>query len=172
MFDPIRILLVDDSPYFLEAARGFLHIQERFDVIGSASEGMEAVALSEWLQPDIILLDLNLGDRSGLELIPLFKEKLPNTRIVVLTVMQDDSYRAAALQTGADAFVHKTAMSKSLCPVILELVQPARNGTNSQESHNGNRETVIEKSETQGSGPASESSERTSMIGLEKEPNA
>ncbi len=125
MLNPIRILLVDDSPYFLEAACDFLHLQDTLKVAGVATGGQEALAQARQLEPDVILLDLNLGTQSGLELIPLFKKPLPAAKIIVLTIMEDESYRAATMQAGADAFVHKTAMSQTLVSAILELMKPS-----------------------------------------------
>ncbi|MEW6401886.1 MAG: PAS domain S-box protein [Chloroflexota bacterium] len=125
MNDPIRVLLVDDSPYFLEAARDFLQYQESLAVVGIATEGDEALVQSRDLQPDIILLDLNLTHGSGLHLIPLLKENLAGTKIIVLTMMEETSYRAAALQAGADGFVHKSSMSKTLVSAILDAMKRA-----------------------------------------------
>ena len=121
MINPIRILLVDDNSYFLAAARDFLHLQESFHVIGAVMDGGKAVEQSRRLEPDVILLDLNLAGSSGLGLIPLFKKNMPRAKIVVLTIMQDETYRAAAMQAGADAFVRKTEMSKTLISVIFGL---------------------------------------------------
>ena len=120
MNNPIRILLVDDSPYFIEAAREFLAMQEPLTVVDVAKEEQEALAKSLESVPDVILLDLNLAHGSGLELIPAFRGQLPNVKIIVLTMMDEDGYRAAAFQAGADGFVHKTAMSKTLVSAILE----------------------------------------------------
>lgn len=121
MNNPIRILLVDDSRHFLDAACDYLHLHERFMVIGVANQWEEAVARCEELQPDLILLDLNLGNRSGLDLIPLFKAKLPQARIIVLTVLEEICYRNAALQAGADAFIRKTYMTETIVPAIFAL---------------------------------------------------
>lgn len=122
MNHPIRILLVDDSPHFLAAARDFLHMQDSFRVIATAMDGSEAVKQSRRLEPDVILLDLNLADKSGLDLIPIFKQYMPHTKIIVLTIMQDEPYRVAAMQAGADAFVSKNEMSKTLVSNIFNLV--------------------------------------------------
>ena len=130
MHKPIRILLVDDSPHFLEAARDFLHLHEALEVAGTATEGQEALEQAQQMQPDVILLDLNLGTLSGLELIPVFKSYIPAAKIIVLTIMNDEAYRAATLQAGADAFVHKTEMSKTLISTLLELTtlqEPSKN---------------------------------------------
>ncbi len=119
----IRILLVDDNQRFAEAARDFLHLQTEFRVIGIASNGEEAVRESRRLEPDIILLDLNLGNESGLDLIPVLKATIPHAKIVVITIMQDDLYRSAAMQAGSDAFVRKTEMSKTLVSIIANLME-------------------------------------------------
>ena len=136
MNHPIRILLVDDSPHFLAAARDFLHLQQSFRVIATAMDGGEAVKQSRLLEPDIILLDLNLASKSGLDLIPTFKQHMPHTKIIVLTIMQDEPYRVAAMQAGADAFVCKTEMSKKLISVIFELTKTL--------THNGETPSMIE----------------------------
>ncbi|GAB4456905.1 MAG: hypothetical protein Kow0070_07880 [Anaerolineales bacterium] len=121
MKHPIRILLVDDSPYFLAAARDFLRLQADFDVVGVAGESQGMLAQIAEETPDVILLDLNVGDRSGLDLIPLIKSTAPGAKIIVLTVMEEEPYRDAALHAGADAFVRKTEMSRKLISVIAEL---------------------------------------------------
>lgn len=137
MTEPIRILLVDDSPYFLEAARDFLQHQEAISVAGVATNAEEAIARARELQPDIILLDLNLARSSGLNLIPVFKGNLPGAKIVVLTMMEASSYRAAALQAGADDFVPKNNMGSTLITVIHGLMgraEPAATPGQAEES--------------------------------------
>jgi len=118
MYNQIRILLVDDSPYFLDAACDFLQYHAPITVVGTAAGSTDALAQSQMLQPDVILLDLNLEQTSGLALIPAFKQHLPATKIIVLTMMEEDSYRTAALQAGADGFVHKSSMVKTLVAAI------------------------------------------------------
>ena len=139
MNDPIRILLVDDSPYFLEAAQIFLRYHNMIKLVDTASDSEEALAKAQALKPDLILLDLNLGNRSGLDLIPLFREHLPQTRIIVLTVMFEDAYRIAAMQAGADAFVPKNSMNTDLVPTILELMKPSSNGKPPDKSPGGDQ---------------------------------
>ena len=119
MTDPIRILLVDDSPHFLAAATDYLHFQEALQVVGVSAGGEDALAQTGKLQPDVILLDLNLaGGESGLKLIPRFKKELPRARIIVLTIMEDPAFRAASLQAGAHDFVSKKTMTDTLVPAI------------------------------------------------------
>jgi len=124
VINPIRILLVDDNLYFLEAARDLLNLNQAIEVVATATEGQDALTQVPTLKPDIILLDLNLGNQSGLALIPHFKKAKPQTKIIVLTIMEEEPYRAAALQAGAHAFVCKTEMNRTLIPVIFELTNP------------------------------------------------
>jgi len=118
---PIRILLVDDSPYFLAAARDFLQLQQNLNVVGVAGEPQGMLTQIRQADPDVILLDVNVGNHNGLELIPGIKEAAPRAKIVILTILEEEPYRAAALQAGADAFVRKTEMSRQLISVIAEL---------------------------------------------------
>ncbi|MBI5352415.1 MAG: PAS domain S-box protein [Chloroflexi bacterium] len=134
MFNPIRTLLVDDSPYFLEAAQDYLQIQDSIEVVGFAIHAEDALAKSVALNPQVILLDINLGERSGLDLIPLFNEHLPNAKIIVLTIMESESYRAAALQAGAHAFINKSQMHKELMPILESLFR-----NRSEEQTSGNK---------------------------------
>jgi two-component system, NarL family, response regulator DevR len=119
---PIRILLVDDNLHFLNAAQDYLQAQEGFRVIGTATNLQEAHAQAELLHPDVILLDLTLGNHSGLELIPHFRWNLPAVKIIVLTILAGDGYCPVAIQAGADAFIHKTKLTTRLIPVIYDLM--------------------------------------------------
>jgi DNA-binding NarL/FixJ family response regulator len=126
MNQPIRILLVDDSPHFIEAARDFLSFQERLEVVGTATNRREAVTRSGDLQPDVILLDLNLAGTSGLALIPFFRMTLPKARIIVLTIMEEAAFRTAALESGADDFICKRTMNRTLLPAIRGQIERDR----------------------------------------------
>lgn len=120
---PIHILLVDDNPYFLEATREFLGLHKGLVVKGSAIEEQDALAKSVEIKPDVILLDINLAGHSGLELIPRFRELLPNVKTIVLTMLEEESYRSAALRAGADGFVPKNSLSKNLIDTILDVME-------------------------------------------------
>lgn len=122
MNDPIRILLVDDSPHFLAAVLDFLNLNQTLRVNGLATDGQEALKQASILNPHIILLDLHLGNESGLTLIPRFKELLPHTKIIILTMAQEDSYRVAALRAGADYFLGKSTSVQTLIATITQLM--------------------------------------------------
>ena len=117
--EPVRLLLVDDNPTFLRITSRFLASQEWIVILGSACSGREALQLGNDLQPDVILIDLNMSGMSGLDAIPQLRALLPDTRIITLTLFDSQSYRNAALDSGADCFVGKSSMNRDLIPAIL-----------------------------------------------------
>lgn len=128
---PIRILLVDDNPFFLDAARDFLHLHQTLELVGTATNGRSALEQAQELQPDVILLDLNLGQESAIQLIPTMREYLPDMRIVIVTSMEE-GYREFVLQNGADAFVRKPSMTQILVSTIADLYETPETSRNSK----------------------------------------
>ncbi len=118
----IRILLVDDNPMFLGITQEFLQLQVELTVIGTAHNSQEALAQAEKLKPDVILLDLNMPGPSGLETIPKLQKITPQTKIIALTMMNQDAYQPAALSAGANGFVAKANMGAELIPTIQRVV--------------------------------------------------
>ena len=151
MHNPIRILLVDDSPHFLEVALTFLHLHQPQAVLETATYAEEAIEKSRQLELDVILLDLNLGDHFGLDLIEHFRENLPHGKIIILSIMNGEAYRAASLRAGADAFVDKLAMNRTLLPAILQQMDSptAKSATDHSEEQKPDRppETTLRQPE-------------------------
>lgn len=123
MNQPIRILLIDDSPHFIEAAHDFLDFHEMLKVVGTATSRNEAITQFDQMLPDVILLDLNLAGTSGLSLIPHFRMNLSAVRIIVLTSMEETAFRSAALESGADDFISKKFMTSTLVASIREQIE-------------------------------------------------
>ena len=119
----ISVLLVDDSQVFLDAALSFLQRHHELLIIGALLSGEEALAQAQELEPQVILVDLNMPGLSGLETIPRLRAMLPQVGIVALTILQDSTCRQAALAAGADDFVPKANLSTALLPAILQVVQ-------------------------------------------------
>ena len=124
--DPFRVLLVDDSSTFMAIAARFLSTREGIVLVGAASGGNDALALTAELRPDVILLDLAMPGMSGLEAIPLLREVLPGVGIVALTLLAGNGYQEAALEAGADDFVAKADLTDLLVPAILRVGQVRR----------------------------------------------
>ena len=120
---PISVLLVDDNPAFLRIATRFLQQHDDVAVVGAAGGGEEALALTQDLQPDIVVIDLAMPGLSGLETIPRLWAVLPGVSIIALTVLDTNSYREAALAAGANDFVAKVSLNTDLLPAIRRVAQ-------------------------------------------------
>ena len=115
-FDPgkgqaMKTLLVDDQPLFLEGLRNFLRAKG-FEVVGTARNGLEALMKYELLQPDLVLLDLQMANCDGIETTRMLKKEYPAANIVILTASEDESSRLAALQAGAAGYLLKSMESQ------------------------------------------------------------
>jgi DNA-binding NarL/FixJ family response regulator len=115
----VRILLVDDSPVFLNVLQDFLQRFQEFAVVGVARDGTEALSLTRAQQPDVVLLDLMMPGLSGLELIPDLRAAIPDLHIVILSLL---GYREVALSMGADEYVFKPELAADLVPAIQRVM--------------------------------------------------
>ncbi len=105
----LRLLLVDDHAFFRSALRRLLDSQPDLQVCGEAADLLAAVELIAQLQPDLILLDLSLGDTDGLELFPhLQRSGLGGTPVIVLSMHEGSEHVARARAAGASAYVPKS----------------------------------------------------------------
>ncbi|KIZ13673.1 response regulator [Streptomyces natalensis] len=107
MSRPIRVLIADDQRVVREGLTLVLGLLPDVDVVGAASDGAEAVALAEDLHPDIVLMDLRMPRRDGVEATRLLHERAPGTRVVVLTTYSDDRSVIDALRAGARGYLTK-----------------------------------------------------------------
>jgi two-component system, NarL family, response regulator NreC len=119
-----RVLLADDHAVLRAGLRLLLDKQPDLEVVGEAGDGREALLLAQALQPDLILLDLSMPGLSGMDALPALRKVLPNARILVLTMHDDESYLRQALKHGASGYVLKKAADTEL----LNAVQAVRRG--------------------------------------------
>jgi DNA-binding NarL/FixJ family response regulator len=117
----IRIILVDDSPEFLESAAHFLSIQPSIQIVGRALSGTEALEQAARLQPDLVLVDWAMPEMNGLEAARCLKAQPAAPRVIVLTLYDTPRYRAAAQAAGTDGFVNKADFGAQLMPLIHKL---------------------------------------------------
>jgi two-component system, NarL family, nitrate/nitrite response regulator NarL len=103
----ISVLLVDDHTLFRSGIRSLLQRQADFTVVGEASDGVEGVKRAKQLQPDVVLLDLNMPGISGLETLQLMLQDFPKMAVILLTVSEDAEDLTAALQAGARGYLIK-----------------------------------------------------------------
>lgn len=106
----LRCLIVDDSEEFLGAARGLL-VAQGLEIVGLASSGADALRLAETLQPDVVLVDVQLGDEDGLAIAERLDARAPATRIVLISTHSEDDLAELIADSPAAGFLSKTALS-------------------------------------------------------------
>lgn len=116
-----RILLVDDHPAYLERARELLVQYEGVEVVGIALSGEEALALATDLRPDLVLLDFQMPGLNGIETARRLKALDPTWSVVIVTAHDDDAYRTAAREAGADGWISKTSIADELDGILASL---------------------------------------------------
>lgn len=117
----LKVLLVDDHPGFISAALRHLRRLEWLTVVGSAGNGIEAIAQCETLRPDVVLMDLAMPEMGGLQATRLIKAQDNPPYIVIASHFDDVEHREHAVRAGADAFVSKLAYVHEVVPLLIEL---------------------------------------------------
>ncbi len=107
MPDSIRVLISDDHLVVREGLRLILESEEGFQVVGEASNGLEAVRQADELQPDVILMDLRMPEMDGLEAIERIRARWPGIAIVILTTFNEDELMVRGLKLGASGYLLK-----------------------------------------------------------------
>ena len=117
----IKTLIVDDNSRFRKHIKEFLASGSKIEVIGEASNGLEAIRKARELKPDLVLLDIRMPGINGIEATHQLKEKMPGIKVIILTVFDMDEYREAVKTNGADGYVIKKSLMNELVPVINSL---------------------------------------------------
>lgn len=105
----IRVLIADDHPVFRYGMRAILGAEPDTEIVGEATDGAEAVALSAKLHPDVILMDINMPKVNGIDATRRILEASPRTGVLMLTMFEDDASIFAAMRAGARGYVLKGA---------------------------------------------------------------
>ena len=121
MNNKIRILIVDDSLSFRMGMRALLEIQPDMQEVGFAPSGNKALELVKELQPDLVLLDAQMPDLTGIEVTQKIKSQWPKVKVLLLTMFSD--YRSKAIEAGADAFVTKGIPPEHMLSLIRGIAQ-------------------------------------------------
>lgn len=116
----IKVLLVDDHENFRHSLSSFLKSQRDVEVVGEAVDGDDAVRWTEQLHPDLVLMDLEMPQKDGFEATREIKRRMPNTRVVILSLYSSEVYRRAAREYLADGFIDKNSMKDALLAVIMD----------------------------------------------------
>ncbi len=118
MSDPIRILVADDHPVVREGLVAILSTQPDFEVIGEAANGRDVIETMPRLNPDVLLLDLEMPEMDGVEALRRLRETQPDARTIVFTAFDTDERILGAVQAGAQGYLLKGAPREQLFEAI------------------------------------------------------
>lgn len=117
----IRVLVVDDVPDLRRIFRIVLETDGRFEVVGEAGDGEEAIRLAEDLRPDVIVLDLAMPNMDGISAIPLLHKAAPGIRILVLSGFENKELAERAISTCATAFLTKGTLPEDIATTLHDV---------------------------------------------------
>jgi len=117
---PQRLLIIDDHPLFRKGVLQLVKPEPEFEVVGEASSGAEGLEMAQALQPDMILLDLNMRGMDGVEVLKAIKSWGCDARVVMLTVSDQAEDLVAALRAGADGYLLKETEPEALLAKLKE----------------------------------------------------
>ncbi len=118
--ETIKVMLIDDHAMFRKGVRQIISDDPHFDVVGEAASGQEGLDLAPQLQPDMVLIDLNMKGLNGIETLRRFKETPLGARYIVLTVSDAEDDLLEALRAGADGYLLKDMEPEELCATLLK----------------------------------------------------
>ena len=121
--NPVKVLVVDDHALFRRGITAVLATNKNLEVVGEASDGLEAIKKAEAIVPDIIVMDLNMPHCSGLEATQALQTKMPQVNILVLTVSDSEADLFAAVKFGAKGYILKNTEPEELIQAILHITQ-------------------------------------------------
>lgn len=120
--EKVKVMIVDDHPFFRQGLRQVLEREEDLGEIVEAADGLEALRLAEKVNPDIILMDINLPSMNGLQVTREVKGALPEIAIILLTAYHDEEQLIHAMRAGASAYFPKEVTPKRLVWAVREVL--------------------------------------------------
>lgn len=117
----MRILIADDHTMVRESLVATLQAEPGLEVVGQASDGLEALDLAARMRPDVVVTDLNMPRLGGLEVVSRLHALLPNVRVLVLTMHQEDEYVLQAVRAGASGYLMKDSATRELIAAVRSL---------------------------------------------------
>lgn len=124
MTDKTRVLIIDDHPLFRRGVSQLLELNQGFELVGEAASGQEGIDLAKRLDPDLILLDLNMKGMGGLETLSTMRDLEIDARIILITVSNAPEDLVAAIRAGSDGYILKDNDPDE----ILKLIDAAMHG--------------------------------------------
>jgi RNA polymerase sigma factor (sigma-70 family) len=116
-----RILLTDDHTLFRQGLKGILQTEFDLEVVGEAGDADESVARARELKPDIVVMDIGMPGLSSFEAVRQIRKLRPETRVLFLTMYDDEDYLSQCLEAGASGYILKDTPSDQLIAAIREI---------------------------------------------------
>lgn len=112
------IIIIDDHQLFREGVKRILDFESTFNVIAEGEDGSEAMALVEQYKPDVIIMDINMPQVNGVEATRMLVERYPDSKIIILSIHDDENYVTHALKTGACGYLLKEMDADALVEAV------------------------------------------------------
>lgn len=119
----LRIIIADDHTILRKTLVSFIETHDEFVVVAEASDGNHALTQTLTIEPDLLILDLNMPNRGGLDILPEIKEKAPKVKVLVLTARDDDAHIVRALRAGANGYILKSTDEQELFDSIYKVMR-------------------------------------------------
>ena len=117
----IRVLLTDDHTLFRQGIRTLLAAESDIEVIGEAANALDAVALAQQARPDIVLMDIGMAGMSSFEATRLIRKERPDTKVIFLSMYDDEDYLAECVDIGANGYILKDSPAEQLVTALREV---------------------------------------------------
>lgn len=122
----IKVIVADDFDLIRQGVKRIIDFEDNIEVIGEATDGEQVLVLMEKHHPDVLLLDMNMPLKNGLEVLKILKEKDTKSKVIILTVENDYKIIKEAIQIGADGYVLKESVGKE----VVKAIYTVMNGDN------------------------------------------
>lgn len=117
----IRVVVADDSKTALLSVCGYLEFEGRFEIVGTATDGLQVMDQTERCRPELVLTDLRMPHMTGLEAATQLRKSFPDLRILIFTELSGPTLREECLRCGADGFVAKSQIPERLMEEVRRL---------------------------------------------------
>ncbi|ARU60097.1 DNA-binding response regulator [Tumebacillus avium] len=119
----VRVVLCDDHTILRDGLRNLLNSEDDLEVVGEAADGKQAIELVESLQPDVVIMDINMPGLGGVEAVERLIAKYPSLRILILTMFNQDEYLFRTMQAGACGYLLKDSPVTEVIDAIRTVMQ-------------------------------------------------
>jgi two-component system response regulator DegU len=113
-----KIVIIDDHQLFREGVKRILEFEKSFQVVAEGDDGSEALKLVKEHKPDVVIMDINMPQMNGVEATKELVEKYPDTKVIILSIHDDENYVTHALQTGAQGYLLKEMDADALIEAV------------------------------------------------------